>query len=461
MVGGPDDSMSETRPALLSKSRVVAGHQCAKRLYLQLHAPDLGAEPGAALRYRWEQGHEVGRLAQQAFPAGVALDAGRDRLEEALTRTAALASDASVPAIFEATFRHDEVLVRVDVLRRVAANHWRLIEVKSTTSVKAHQLIDVAIQRHVVEGCGLAIDGVAVMHLDRDYVYAGGPHDVHRLFTIRDLTAEVRALDGALPVLLADLRRMLAADAAPPIAPGPQCKKPWVCEFYDHCNVPRPQEFVVPGLPGAHLAPELAGALAPLSYPLYFMDFETLGPPIPRYAGMRPYQAIPFQWSVDVVRAPGAEPEHREFLATDAADPRREFLESLARALGSGGPIVVYSNYESARLAELAAALPDLAPLAESIRARLWDFLPVVRRHVWHPGFGGSFSLKKVLPALAPTLGYEGMEVSDGSMAGAIWDRLIRQRPEPVEAARLEAALRAYCRQDTLGLLTLVGDLSR
>jgi hypothetical protein len=461
MVGGPDDSMSDTRPASLSKSRVLAGHQCAKRLYLQLYAPHLGAEPGATLRYRWEQGHEVGRLAQEAFPGGVRLDAGRDRLDEALARTAALARDTSVSAIFEATFRHDGVLVRVDVLRRGAEGRWRLIEVKSTTSVKAYHLIDVAIQRHAVEGCGLALDGVAVMHLDRDYVYAGGPHDANRLFVIRDLTAEVRALDGDLPVLLGDLRRMLASDAAPPIAPGPQCKKPWVCEFYDHCNVPRPQEFVVPGLPGAHLGPGLGAALVPLSYPLYFMDFETLGPPIPRYAGMRPYQPIPFQWSVDVVRAPGTEPEHHEYLATDAADPRREFLESLARAVEAGGPIVVYSGYESARLAELAAALPDLAPLAESIRARLWDLLPVVRRHVSHPGFGGSFSLKRVLPALAPALSYEDMEVSDGSMAGAIWDRLIRQRPEPVEAARLEAALRAYCRQDTLGLLRLVRDLSR
>jgi hypothetical protein len=89
------------------------------------------------------------------------------------------------------------------------------------------------------------------------------------------------------------------------------------------------------------------------------------------------------------------------------------------------------------------------------------NLLPVVRRHVSHPGFGGSFSLKRVLPALAPALSYEDMEVSDGSMAGAIWDRLIRQRPEPVEAARLEAALRAYCRQDTLGLLRLVRELSR
>jgi Domain of unknown function(DUF2779) len=458
--------MNETRPAHLStahlsKSRLMAGHQCAKRLYLQVNAPDLGAAPDAALRYRWEQGREVGRHAKGAFAGGVALDAGGDRLAEALSRTAALACDPAVPAIFEGTFRHDGVLVRVDVLRRTSAERWRLIEVKSTTRVKAYHLIDVALQRYVVEGCGLELDGVALMHLDRDYVYAGGAHDPHRLFTIRDITAEVRAMDALLPALLADLRRVLRDPAAPAIAPGPQCKKPWLCEFYDHCNVPAPLDGVPGGLAGARLEPGLAAALEPLSYPLYFMDFETLGPPIPRYAGMRPYQPIPFQWSVDVVPAPGVAPEHHEFLATGTDDPRREFLESLARAVATHGPIVVYSSYESARLAELAAALPDLAPVAEDIRARLWDFLPIVRRNISHPGFGGSFSLKKVLPTLAPALSYDGMEISDGSLAGAFWDRLIRQRPEPVEAARLEAALRAYCRQDTLGLLTLVRDLSR
>lgn len=219
--------------------------------------------------------------------------------------------------------------------------------------------------------------------------------------------------------------------------------------------------YFVPGLAGAVLMPELPDALARLAYPLYVLDFEALGPPIPRFPGMRPYQSIPFQWSLDVVRAPGAAPEHREFLALDAADPRRPFLESLAESVGEDGPIVVYSAYESARLAELAAALPDLAPLAERIRARLWDFLPVIRRHVAHPAFGGAFSLKKVLPALAPALGYEDLEISDGSLAGIIWDRLVRERPPTEEAARLEAALRAYCRRDTLGLLTLVRTLAR
>ena len=449
--------MSEPRVVPLSKSRVLAGHFCQKRLYLQMRAPELAAAADAARLYRFEQGHEVGRLAQRAFPGGVAVDG---RLDEALARTAALVRDPSVPAIFEATFRHDDVLVRVDILRRAGAG-WRLIEVKSSTGVKLYHPIDVAIQRHVVQGSGLAVDAVGVMHLDSSYVYPGGVPDPHALFTLRDLSREVRALDGVVPALCVELRRMLGDAAPPPVPVGPYCRKPWVCDFFDHCHRPAAPPFFVPGVAGALVAPELAPALGSLEFPLYGMDFETLGPAIPRFPGMRPFQAIPFQWSVDVLRTPGAELEHREFLALDEADPRRAFLQSLGEAVGERGSIVVYSNFESVKLQELAAALPDLATLAERIRGRLWDLLPVMRRHVAHPAFGGSFSLKKVLPALAPALGYGDLEIAEGSLAGVVWDRLVREHPPREEAIRLEGALRAYCRRDTQGLLELVRALAR
>ena len=494
--------MMATMP-MLSKRRVLAGLQCHKRLYLQLTAPDLAAAPSIAQNFIREQGHEVGRLARQAFPRGVAVDAAPDRLDVALMRTAALVRDPAVPAIFEATFRHDDVLVRVDVLVRAAAGRWRLLEVKSATGVRAHDLTDVAIQRHVLAGCGLEIEAAAVMHINRDYVYAGGGLDITRLFSIVDVTGDLRELEGELPRRLAAMRAALAGEAPPAIAPGPQCTSPRLCEFYDCCNAPLPDDHVahLPGLHGRRLAdllargiarisdlPDdlplkphqdlarravlegrllvtdgLANELAVLGYPRAFMDFETLAPALPRFAGMRPYDGIPFQWSLHVVRAPGAAPEHYDFLPTDPGDPRRRFLETLAAAVGDRGPIVVYSEFEGRRLSDLAGWLPDLAPAAERIRARLWDLLRVMRTHVYHPRFLGSFSLKRVVPALVPTLGYDGMEVAGGSEAGPTWDRLVRGRAEgsltPAETARLERALRDYCGQDTRGLVELVGTL--
>ena len=112
------------------------------------------------------------------------------------------------------------------------------------------------------------------------------------------------------------------------------------------------------------------------------MDFETLNPAIPRFPGMRPYDQLPFQWSVHVQRKPGAEPEHHEFLATDTNDPRREFITSLCSVLGKSGSLVVYSAFESQRLSELAAWLPEFAGRIMKIQRRLWDLLPVIRNHV-------------------------------------------------------------------------------
>src|SRR5208282_5559420 len=156
---------------------------------------------------------------------------------------------------------------------------------------------------------------------------------------------------------------------------------------------------------------ELGEVLSGRKYPLYFLDFETVNRAIPRFSGMRPYDQLPFQFSVHSQKEPGAELEHHEFLATDASDPRPEFITTLCDALGESGSIVVYNQqFESARLSELATWLPECADRIKKIQARLWDLLPVVRNHVYHPQFAGSYSLKAVLPALVPEMSYSSRE---------------------------------------------------
>jgi hypothetical protein len=199
--------------------------------------------------------------------------------------------------------------------------------------------------------------------------------------------------------------------------------------------------------------------LGGLTYPLYFADFETVNPAIPPFEGMRPYDHLPFQWSVHVQRQPGAEPEHFEFLATDANDPRREFIESLCNALNDSGNIVVYSAFESQRLSELGAYLPEFADRIKQIQARLWDLLPLVRNNVYHPAFAGSYSLKYVLPALVPEMTYEGMPVANGQDAGLAWKALIRGNLAQPERDRIRKALLDYCGQDTLAMVRLLEEL--
>jgi len=170
---------------------------------------------------------------------------------------------------------------------------------------------------------------------------------------------------------------------------------------------------------------------------------------------MRPYDQLPFQWSVHVQRQPGAEPEHHEFLAQDARDPRREFIESLFNALGESGNIIVYSAFESQRLSDIAAWLPEHSERIKAIQARLFDLLPIVREHTYHPAYAGSYSIKSVLPALVPEMTYDGMEVADGQSAGLAWESLVRGSIDASERDRIRKALLDYCGQDTLAMVRL------
>lgn len=480
----------------LSKSKFVAGCQCLKRLYLQVHEPGLAAEPDAAAEAIIEQGREVGLLARQMFPGGVEVRS-EGGLDQAIRATRELTGNRDVPAIFEGTFEHNGVLVRVDILHRRGDGQWRLIEVKSTTDVKDHHVGDVAIQHRVVRRSGIDLASSCLAHVNREYVYEGGLIDVHRFFKIRNLTRQVESLQPEITVQLRSEFRVLAMPEAPNIPAGRQCSDPFTCEFFDHCNPPIPADHIL-RLPRIHastvaklvalgvqsiydipenyplterlhracasvqtgepwFSPELKDELGKLKYPLYFADFETVNPALPRFVGMRPYDQIPFQWSVHVQRQPGTEPEHFEFLATDKSDPRPAFVSALCDSLGERGSIVVYSQqFESQRLLDLASWLPEFSGRINKIQRRLWDLLPIVRNHVYHAAFGGSYSLKTVLPALVPEMTYEGMEVADGQAAGLAWESIIGGDCSEAECQRKQKALLDYCGQDTLGMVGLV-----
>jgi Domain of unknown function(DUF2779) len=479
----------------ISKSKFMAGRQCLKRLHLSIHVPELAAQPDESHQAIIEQGREVGLLARQMFPGGVAVES-KSR-EEAIRATQELIANRDAPAIFEGAFESQNVFVRVDILHRRQDRRWRLIEVKSTTDVKEHHVDDVAIQHRVVTRSGVDLAASCLAHVSRDYVYEGGPIDASRFFRIRNLTRQVERLQAELTVQLRSEFRVLAMPEAPNIPAGRQCSNPFTCEFFDHCNPPIPEDHIL-RLPRIHAStvarlvalgvqsihdipenypltgrlrracasvqlgepwysPEIGEELRKLKYPLYFADFETVNPALPRFAGMRPYDQIPFQWSVHVQRQPGAAPEHFEFLATDRSDPRQAFISALCDVLGDGGSIVVYSQqFESQRLLDLASWLPKFSGRIEMIQRRLWDLLPIIRDYVYHPAFAGSYSLKSVLPALVPDMSYAGMEVSNGQAAGLAWESMVRGGLDVVEREKTRKALLDYCGQDALGMVRLL-----
>ena len=485
----------------ISKSKFVAGCQCLKRLYFQVHQPELAAEPDDSGEAIIQQGREVGLLARELFPGGVEVRSDRG-LDQAIRATRELVVNREIPAIFEGAFEDGGVLVRVDVLHRRADGRLRLIEVKSSASLKEEHLDDVAIQYRVLSRCGLDVGSCCLAHVNRSFVFRGGSVDPWRFFRIRNVMRQVARLQPKLTFQLRAAFTVLSLSVAPDIAPGKHCTSPVTCEFYDRCNPSRPDDHIG-YLPRLHASaeealeemgvesihdipddfplserqriactsvqtgepwfnPELSVALESLRYPLYFMDFESVNPAVPRFSGMRPYDQLPFQFSVHVLREPGVEPEHHEFLATEAGDPRHEFTATLCSVLGDSGSIAVYNaQFEAQRLSELAAYLPEFAESINQIQSRLWDLLPVVRNNVYHPKFAGSYSLKDVLPALVPEMSYAGMQVADGPAAGLAWEALVRGNLDQVERDGIKKSLLEYCGQDTLAIVKLLGKLGQ
>ncbi len=485
----------------LSKSRFVAGCQCLKRLYLQVHRPKLAAEPDGGAEATIEQGREVGLLVRQLFPGGVEVrsDGG---LDQAIRMTRQLVANPEIPVIFEGAFEHEGIIVRTDVLQRRKENLWRLVEVKSASDLKDQYVQDVAIQSYVLSGSGLKLASVWLAHINRAYVLTGTTVDPRQLFSFRNLTQRAQNFQPELILRLRSQIHILAMPEAPDVPTGPHCINPVVCEFFDQCNTPKPRDHIgyLPRLDASAMekleemgvrsiqdipadfelsemqrrvctaiqtsqswfSPDLKREFESLTFPLYFMDFETVNLAIPRFCGMRPYDHLPFQWSVHVQRQSGGTPEHFEFLAVDSSDPRTAFIASLCEALGEddSGSIVVYNEqFESQRLWELASWLPAYTDRIRGLQRRLWDLLPVVRKHVYHPAFGGSFSLKAVLPALVPDMTYEGMEIPDGQAAGLAWEVLISGTCSDAERQQKRKALLDYCGHDTLALVRLLESL--
>jgi hypothetical protein len=476
--------------AALSKRRFTAGLQCAKRLWLEHAAPpplDAGREALA------RAGIAVGALARLRFPGGALV--AESEFEPAAAATAGLVADPALPAIYEAAFAHGGARVRVDVLRRAESGGFELIEVKTATRVRERHALDLAYQLAVLEGAGVPVVRALLVVLDATYVHAGGAPDLERLFLVTDLTAEARALVPTVRERFAGMVAVLAAAEAPAIDVGPQCLAPFRCPFFAHCHVGGP-EHPLTDLPrltpeqlsamtaaglvdvrdvpldfptltpvqrraclavragGAVREPGILEALAAIRLPAHFVDFETFGPAIPVYPGTSPFEQVPFQWSDHVLRADGRV-EHREFLHDADADPRTAFAASLLAATADAASIVTYSSFESDVLAALAEELPDMREALLDRRSRIVDLLPIVRDHAYHPALRGSFSIKAVLPAFVPTLGYQDLVIRDGLTASLAHATLVDPRADPARRAEIRAHLLAYCARDTEAMLAL------
>jgi hypothetical protein len=367
--------------------------------------------------------------------------------------------------------------------------------VKSSTGPKDHYIDDIALQAFVLKGLGVPVTSVELVHVNSTYVR--GPSGIcwPDFFARLDVSEAVATRLVDLPGRLPAMRDALRTDDQPYAEPGQQCGTPHECEFWDRCTADKTADWIayLPRLSEAsaselktrgiesisaipsdfpltlkqsvirdviasgrpYVSLDLAGLLRGCGPPACYLDFEAMMPPIPLYEGTRPYQTIPFQWSLHAATRDG-ELSHREFLANAGGDPRRQFAETLVEALRAfDAPIIVYSAYEQTRLNELAREFPDLGESLRAIIARLVDLLPIVRDAVYLPEFEFTYSIKSVAPALCPGFGYDDLEdIADGVAASAAFLRFTSGHGTvPEEVGRLRAALLAYCRRDTLALV--------
>ncbi len=484
--------MTQQHPYRLSKSRYMAGLQCLKRLYLEVHDRGLADPIAPSQQAVFDVGNLVGELARQRFAGGTLIEAAYYELEKAESSTQKLLSDAFVPALYEAAFSFEGIRTRVDILVRADDGQgFDLIEVKSSTSFKEREhLPDVAIQLHVVEGSGVPIRRAYLMHIDTSYVYQGGEHDLTRLFGLADVTDMAREyVADVAPDKLAEMWESLRQAETPDIETGRQCNAPYRCPFYGHCHTDEPEHPIgelprlrqqdeerlkglgirevaelpadAPGLTTlqtrvrdavvsgtSYVGTDLAERLGEIEFPASFLDFETIMPAVPIFVGTRPYQNISFQWSLHVRESDGSL-VHRDYLHEGNDDPRPGFVDSLLDAIPADGPIVVYSNYEERVLRGLADDFPDHKEQLLGLVDRLVDLLQIIRDTYYHPAFHGSFSIKSVAPTLASQLSYEELDIPDGLAASAAYLRLLTDEVPASEAAKIRDSLVTYCAQDT------------
>lgn len=476
----------------MTKTNYCTAKQCLRRLWLQRYGDE---KPAATPSDSAEEGIRVGLLAREHFGAQAVIPHSTRR--EMAQATEQLLNDG-VSVIAEASFLLDGLFCSVDLLTSLGNNEVVIREVKSSTGVKDTHLDDAAFQYHVLTALGYRVRRVSIVHINSGYVRRG-KLDLNALFIEEDVTAETADRAQLIPAELVLFNAELNQPQEPLRDIGEHCFAPLACEFFSHCTRDLPQRNVF-GLhsmktntklklyregiisfeevrgysklsSGARLQiehtlqtqPPLIHAdairefLSTLFYPLYFLDFESYQTAIPPFDGIRPYDQIPFQYSLHRIESEGSDLEHTEFLAEAGTDPRRPLAEQLCRDIPRNVCVTAYNMaFEKDRIEELADLYPDLREHLLAIHKNIRDLMiPFRSKDYYTRDMEGSYSIKYVLPALFPgdpALDYHNLDgVHKGTEAAAAFHRMASMTPE--EQAYWRRSLLEYCKLDTFAMV--------
>ena len=468
--------------------------RCSCELWLAKQRPDLFPPTSPELQRVFDEGNMVDKWARKLFPAGVNVDGfGKIAVEDTKK---AIANGATV--LLQPTFMTRRLYCRADILTKNSDGSWNIHEVKSSTEVKEEHIMDVAFQRICIEEAGIRVSKTFLVHINNQYVKQG-EIDPTQLFTTVDITHEV---EDITPLARKEIPRALEVldwDKAPGLLHVASCTNPTKCEFLDcyfheltddniySIATSLPKEKLTAFLERGLIKPEQVPAdvmaeldeidlpnpkaepiisidketikseLNSLQYPLYFLDYETFYPAVPLFDGYRPYQHAVFQYSVHVIREPGTEPEHYEFLAEKMIDPAQDIATSLKKYIGNTGSVIVWNaRFEASRNAEIGEHLPEFADFMTNLNDRIYDLMMIVKKgYYFDSRFGGSASIKKVLPVMVPELSYQDLNIHEGGTASSSWPVLTDPTTPDNQKEQLKKDMLAYCGLDTLAMVEI------
>lgn len=483
----------------ISKSSYIRGLQCEKSFYLNFFHKQFGITRDKQDTTKFEIGHDVGRYAQQLFSRGV--DCGYEITKDR-TRSAELTRKAineGKKVIYEAAFEYDGLLCFADILVK-EGNEWIINEVKSSTSVKDYHYHDAAFQYYVISN-NIPVKDAFVVCLNNKYV-RNGDIDINQLFVMESVLERSLNLQEEIKTNVIEYKKLIVAKAIPDIKLGKHCDDPFACDFKGYCwkDVPEYSVFNIQNMRGKDYdlynmgivelknipkdfklndkqlievnsylnnteyidKDAIKDFLTNISYPLYFLDFETFQLAIPEFDNSRSYQQIPFQFSLYYKESKDSEAVPFAFLADTKGDPRKAFAESLIAQTQKPGSIVVYNaGFEKTIVNEIARDFPEYAEQLNSIYNRIIDLMiPFSQKSYYKPAMRSRYSMKTVLPAIAPKYSYDSLNIHEGGEASSEFMRM-RSINDKQEIEQIRKNLIDYCNQDTFGMIVILEELEK
>ena len=485
--------------AILSKSTFLKGLQCDKALYLYKHHYNWQDKISEMQQSVFDRGHRVGELAQSLFPNGIDASPSSPRAyAKALDYTRELIEE-SVDVIYEAAFMYNEVLIYADILVRNGSK-WKVYEVKSSTSVSETNINDISVQYYVMSNVGLEIEDISIIFINNEYIRSG-VLDINKLFNIESLLPFATENTDWIDEEIFRLKKIVVQNSIPNVDIGLHCYDPYQCSFVGHCwnHIPEnsvfdisrmymtkkfdlydagivslddiPEDLILPKSQQLQVSSYKTGEtiidkgpikefLSEIEYPLFFIDFESFQPAVPLFDNSKPYQQIPFQYSLHYQKSKESKLEHKEFLAEAGVEPRIPFIEQLLLDTSSPGKIIVYNkSFEIMILNGIANDYPEYKTEIDHLIERVVDLIiPFQKKWYYSPDMQGSYSIKKVLPSLVPEMSYEGLDISEGGSASIAYETLMDET-DMIKIMEIRNNLLEYCKMDTLAMVEIFNKL--